>query len=73
MIDRGSTAGGPHLNGGYLRCADRLRRYARLHSCFVYDLGDGITSRGSTLLAPARPAKGKLFTSLPENKIDVIS
>jgi hypothetical protein len=69
VIDRGSTAGGPHLNGGYLRCADRLRRYARLHSCFVYDLGDGITSRGST--------KGKLFTSLPENKIvereDVIS
>ena len=37
-----------------------------------------ITSRGSTLLAPARPAsKGKLFTSLSEAKVvereDVIS
>ena len=37
VIDRGSTAGGPR--------AECLRRYARLHSCFVADLGDGITSR----------------------------
>ena len=28
-----------------MRHAERLRRYARLHSCFVADLGDGITSR----------------------------
>ena len=51
---------------------------ARLSSCFVKDTGDLITLRGSTLLAPARPAaRGKLFTSLPDDKIvereDVIS
>ena len=36
------------------------------------DLIDGITLRGSTLIAPARPAdsNGKLFTSLPEAEID---
>ena len=37
VIDRGSTTGGPR--------AERLRQYARLRSCFVADLGDGITSR----------------------------
>ena len=45
MIDLGSTAEGPHLNGGELRRAERLRRYACLRSCFVADLGDEITSR----------------------------
>ena len=35
VIDRGSTAGGPHLNRGELRRAERLRRYARLRSYFV--------------------------------------
>ena len=35
-------------------------------------MGDWITSRGSTLFAPARPAdsKGKLLNSLPDDKID---
>ena len=37
VIDRGSSARGPR--------AERLRRYARLRSCFVADLGDRITSR----------------------------
>jgi len=45
VIDRGSTAGGPHLTGGELKRAERLRRYARLRFCFVADLGDGIGSR----------------------------
>ena len=78
LICCGSTAGGPHLNGGDLRRVYRLHRYARLRFCFVNDTGDLIAFRGSTLLAPARPAaKGKLFTSVPEAKIverkDVIS
>ena len=38
VIDRGSIAGGPHLNGKDLRRAERLRRYARLRSCFVTDV-----------------------------------
>jgi len=42
VIDHGSTAGGPHLNLGDLRRAKRLRRYARLRSCFVNDMGDWI-------------------------------
>ena len=72
VIDRVSTAGEPHLNVCDLRRVERLRRYARLRSCFVTDVWDGITVRGSTLLAPARPAdsKGKLFNSLSEDKID---
>ena len=37
LIDRGSTEGETR--------ADRLQRCARLCSCFVADLGDGITSR----------------------------
>ena len=36
VIDQGSTAEGPR--------AGRLRQYARLCSCFVADLGVGITS-----------------------------
>ena len=40
LIDRGSTTGGPHLNGGDLRRLYHLRRYARLRSCFVNDTGD---------------------------------
>jgi len=43
LIDRGSTAGGPRLNGGDLRRVYRLRRYARLRSCFVNDKRDLIT------------------------------
>ena len=35
VIDRGSTAGGPHLNWGKLRRAERFRRYARLRVCIV--------------------------------------
>jgi len=59
---RGSTAGGPYLNLGL----------ARLRSCFVNDLENSITSRGSTLLALARSAdsKGKLFNSLSDDIID---
>ena len=37
VIDRGPTAESPRTEG--------LRRYARLRSCFVADLGYGITSR----------------------------
>jgi len=40
VIDRGSTAGGPHLILGDLRRAERLRRYARGRSCFVNDMED---------------------------------
>ena len=72
VIYRGSTAGGPHLNWGDLRRAERLRRYARLRPHFVNDLGDGITWRGSTVLAPARSddSESKLYNSLSEDKID---
>ena len=42
-IDCGSTAWGPHLNGGDLRRVYRLQRYARLHFCFVNDTEDLIT------------------------------
>ena len=71
VIDRGSTAGWSHLNWGELRRAERLRRYGGLHYCFIVDFGDGITLSRSNLFALARPAdsKGKLLTSLPEDKI----
>jgi len=79
VIDRGSTAGGSHLNPENFRRALRLRRYARQRSCFFADLGNEITSKESTLFAPARSidSKGKLFDSLTGDKInkreDVIS
>ena len=80
LIYCGCTAGGPHWNWGEKRCTEEgLRRYARLRSCFVTDVWDGITLRGSNHLAPARPAdsKSKLFTSLLEDKIvqreDIVS
>jgi len=38
VIDRVSTAGGPHLNGEDLGRAERLRRYARLRSWFFTDV-----------------------------------
>ena len=61
--DRGSTAGGTTLH---------LYRCVRLHSCFVADLEGEITSKGSILLAPARPAdsKGKLLNSPTGDKMD---
>ena len=39
-VEGGSIARGPHLNGEDLRRAYRLRRYARLRSCFVNDTED---------------------------------
>ena len=60
-----STTEGP-------RCSENLQRHACLHSCFINDVGDLITSRESALLAPARSvdSNGKLFNSLPVYKID---
>ena len=57
---------------GGKRCVKRLRWYAFLRSYFVDDVGDLITSKGSTLLAPAKSADStcKLFNTLPEDKID---
>ena len=40
VIDRGSFAGGPDLILGYLKRAERLRRYAHLRSRFLNDTGD---------------------------------
>ena len=43
LVDCDSTAGGPHGNGKDFRRVYRLRRYARLRSCFLNDTGDLIS------------------------------